>query len=268
MRFAFGKNWQSYSQAALTLERIDQARLDFRRLVNGIDLRGRRFLDIGFGQGLSLIAAMEAGADVLGIDIDKDNLAALEATVHTIGSKQSPEVRIVSILDRSFVDTSRQMFDVVHSWGVLHHTGDMRQAIENACSLVAPEGHFVCSIYNTHWSSPLWKAIKWSYNRSPAVLQHLFIGLLYPLIYISKWLVTLENPRKKERGMDFFHDVVDWVGGYPYEYSTTEEICALMKSLGFDCLHIRPAQVPTGCNQFVFRKQDRVDQPVAPHYKE
>lgn len=255
LRFAFGRNWRSYSENALTPERIREARCAFRELVDGIELHGRRFIDVGFGQGLSLLVAAEMGARATGIDIDKDNMDAIEAVRHAMGRADTPRVEVKSILDDAFVQNNRGKFDIVHSWGVLHHTGDMRRAIENACALVADNGHLICSIYNRHWSSPAWKAVKWSYNRLPAFLQRLVIGLFYPLIYAAKLLVTRKNPKTKQRGMDFFHDVVDWVGGYPYEYATENEICGLVCAYGFKILRVNPAQVPTGCNEFVFQKK-------------
>jgi hypothetical protein len=42
MRFAFGKNWQSFSKEALTPERVKEARQAFRELVNGIHFQGKR----------------------------------------------------------------------------------------------------------------------------------------------------------------------------------------------------------------------------------
>lgn len=256
MRFGFGKNWQSYSRTALTQERMDQARQAFRSLFSGIELQGRSFLDIGFGQGLSLVCAMEMGAKVLGVDIDPDNLEALKSTAREMRSGQVPPTRIASILDPVFVKENQAKggFDVVHSWGVLHHTGDMAQAFDNTCSLVADGGYLVCSIYNRHWSSPVWKAIKYLYNRSPGLLRRLFIAVFYPVIYLAKWLVTGRNPRQKDRGMDFYHDVIDWVGGYPYEYASIQEIQDLVCPKGFECLRVQPARVPTGCNELVFRK--------------
>ena len=258
MRFGFGKNWQSYSSTALTQERIDQARQAFRGLFEGIDLRGRSFLDIGFGQGLSLVCAAERGAEVLGLDIDPDNLAALDATARSMGCSV-PRTRIGSILDPALVQEYRAQggFDVVHSWGVLHHTGHMAQAFDNACSLVRDHGYLVCSIYNRHWSSLPWKAIKYLYNKSPHLAQRLFIGIFYLVIYLAKWLVTGKDPKAKDRGMDFYHDVVDWVGGYPYEYASIQEIQDLVCPKGFECLRVQLARVPTGCNEFVFRKMSK-----------
>lgn len=268
MRFAFGRNWQSYSQNALTSDRIEQARGTFRVLVDGIELRGKRFIDIGFGQGLSLVAALEMGANAVGIDIDKDNVLALQRTQQAMACMRTPEVHVASILDASFVQNNKGGFDIVHSWGVLHHTGNMRQAVENACTLVADDGYFICSIYNKHWSCSFWKTIKWSYNKLPPILQRLLVGLLYPVIYMAKWIVIRRNPKKKERGMDFFHDVVDWVGGYPYEYATHGQIKSMVCEHGFKCLRVRPAQVPTGCNEFVFQKEREWAQPVVAPIKE
>jgi SAM-dependent methyltransferase len=260
MRFAFGQNWRSYSQTALTQDRIAQARNAFHELLDGIDLRDKKFIDIGFGQGLSLILALEMGANASGIDIDNDNVGALKITQQAMEYTQTIEARVASILDAFFVQNHKRSFDIVHSWGVLHHTGDMTRAIENACTLVGDRGYFVCSIYNRHWSSPFWRAIKWFYNKLPTFAQSLIVGLFYPFIWAAKWIVTRENPKKKERGMDFFHDVVDWVGGYPYEYASEKEIRSLVSDKGFECLRVRSAQVPTGCNEFIFQKKDSLSQ--------
>ena len=105
MRFAFGKNWQSYSANALTAQRIEQARHAFGELLTGIDVQQKRFVDIGFGQGLSLVVAAEMGADVLGIDIDADNLEALKTTQQAMGCDKPLRTRIASILDDEFAQS-------------------------------------------------------------------------------------------------------------------------------------------------------------------
>lgn len=255
-QFAFGRNWQQFVEHALTPEKIEQARQAFRQLCVGVTFEGRTFLDIGFGQGLALCLAQEMGAVVLGIDIDDDNVPSLQKTLASFHSSCAPRIRIASILDRAFVEELRRsgQFDIVHSWGVLHHTGDMWQAICNAADLVKPDGCFILSIYNRHWSSPLWRLVKWSYNHAPRVVQRLFIFAFYPIIYLAKFLVTGQNPKRKQRGMDFFYDVVDWIGGYPYEYASAEAIADFVCRLGFDVLRVIPANIPTACNQFVFRK--------------
>lgn len=256
-RFAFGRNWRSFSDTALKPESVAAARSQFAALLEGLPLEGKRFLDIGFGQGLPLIFAQERGALALGIDRDADNARALESTARALGLTAPPPHRIVSILDPALPREYPQGFDVVHSWGVLHHTGDMRASLAAACSLVADGGHFLCAIYNRHWSSPAWTAIKWSYVRLPDWARRVLVGALYPVIYAAKWLVTGRNPREMRRGMDFFHNVVDWVGGYPYEYASVEELKAMVEPLGFTCRRVARPEVPIACNEFVFEKTRR-----------
>lgn len=256
MRFNFGKNWQSFSKTALDDEKINQARNDFQDLFSGIELKDRSFLDIGFGQGLTLNLAQETGANVLGIDVDPDNMDALREISKKFPKHKVPETRIISILDDEFSDSkkSQNKYDIVHSWGVLHHTGKMYEAIKNASDLVGKGGYFVISIYNKHWSSSAWKWIKWSYNISPAIVQNLLIRIFYLIIYFAKLIVTGKDPLNEQRGMDFLHNVVDWIGGYPYEYASRERITKFVNKLGFETLKINPAYVPTGCNEFVFRR--------------
>lgn len=268
--FDFGENWSEFSTQALTAERLDQARADFGRLMADVPLAGRTFLDIGFGQGLGLLNAASTGARVYGCDINPKCAAVLRANLrHFPGLSGPPEVTVGSILDEAVVTHLRAAgppagFDVVQSWGVLHHTGDMCAAIARAASLVAPSGYFVIALYNRHWSSALWRAIKWTYVHSPRWLQRLLVAVFYPVIYLAKWLVVGKSPKQQERGMDFYYDVVDWVGGYPYEYATRDEVVAQVEALGFTLMKLVPARVPTGCNEFVFRCVSGFSAPPSP----
>ena len=60
------------------------------------------------------------------------------------------------------------------------------------------------------------------------------IWIFIPIIFVAKWLVTFKNPFKMKRGMDFMHNVIDWVGGYPYEYASVGEMTARLQKLGFE----------------------------------
>jgi 2-polyprenyl-6-hydroxyphenyl methylase/3-demethylubiquinone-9 3-methyltransferase len=159
---------------------------------------------------------------------------------------------IQTVQNHSFSKAGR--YEIVHSWGVLHHSGAMFQAIKNSAQLVASHGYLILAVYQTHWSSPLWKLIKYIYNRSPAPIQRLLVQMLYPVIYLAKWMVTGKDPKQKNRGMEFYHDVVDWVGGYPYEYSTRAQIISYLKGFGFELVRFYPPSTPTGCMEFVFQR--------------
>jgi 2-polyprenyl-6-hydroxyphenyl methylase/3-demethylubiquinone-9 3-methyltransferase len=133
----------------------------------------------------------------------------------------------------------------------------MWKAIENTCALVRPGGHLVLAIYNRHWSSPYWTAVKRVYVGSPAAVRKALVLGFVPVIYLAKLLVTGRNPLRMTRGMDFYYDVVDWVGGYPYECASRAEIEQFVTARGFVCKRFLAANVPTGCNEFVFARNDR-----------
>jgi 2-polyprenyl-6-hydroxyphenyl methylase/3-demethylubiquinone-9 3-methyltransferase len=166
---------------------------------------------------------------------------------------QNISLQRASVLDSGAMRALQQA-DIVYSWGVLHHTGQMYPAIEAASRLVKPGGLFVIAIYNKHVTSPIWRAIKWFYNRAPKFVRRPMYYLFYAVIYAAKFAATRQNPLKKERGMDFGYDVVDWIGGYPYEFASIDEITGFVTKLGFATERTIPAQVGTGCNEFVFRK--------------
>lgn len=262
-RFDFGQNWKSFSAGALNIGRVKQAREDFQKLNAGIKFRGQNFLDVGFGQGLALLLAEEAGAAVVGNDINPKCVEALKATRRYFPKTSPGQIPLVigSILDQSVIDEIKNrssytdhLFDIVHSWGTLHHTGDMYRAITKTANLVRENGHYIIAIYNKHWTSKTWRKIKRRYSESSPMGQRVMIAVLKPVIWLAKLAVTGKNPSRKDRGMDFHHDVVDWVGGYPYEYATKEEIVDFVSRLGFKTVKVVPAQVFTGCNQFVFQK--------------
>jgi len=259
MQFNFGENWKNFSQNALQVENLEQARNDFLKLVEQLNLKDKTFIDIGFGQGLGLLNATLLGAKTLGCDINPTCNEVLKTNKLKFAQLHNIEIPIVigSILEENTLNEIRnknQFFDIVHSWGVLHHTGNMWKAIDLSIDLVADKGYFIIAIYNRHWSSFGWKIIKWFYNVSPKFMKWLLIKFFYVIIFVAKFLVTFKNPLKKERGMNFYYDVIDWLGGYPYEYATVDEIKNYFEKKGFENIKTIKAQVPTGCNEFIFRK--------------
>jgi 2-polyprenyl-3-methyl-5-hydroxy-6-metoxy-1,4-benzoquinol methylase len=266
-RFEFGKNWSRFLNL-LSEERIRQAETSLREMLEQDDLRGKTFLDIGSGSGLFSLAARRLGARVYSFDFDSDSYACTK----NLREKFFPDdenwtVRQGSVLDREYV-ASLGKFDVVYSWGVLHHTGEMWRALENAALPCKPGGRLFIAIYNDTGNQAVrWKAIKKFYNRLPKFLRKPFavavvapeelksflsyLFLLKPKKYFDVWTKYASN-----RGMSYWHDIIDWVGGYPYEYAAPEEIFEFYKARGFRLTKLKCKNVGLGCNEFVFEKEN------------
>lgn len=252
--FDFGLNWQAFSEKRADALRLNLAVQSLSTLLQRDTLQGVDFLDVGCGSGLFSIAAYLLGATrVIGIDINSQCIAVSERNRDRLAPKAPIIFQKTSALSSESL-SSLGLFGVVYAWGSLHHTGAMWDAIRNVAKQVSPGGRLVLAIYNKHVTSPIWKVIKWTYNRLPNLGQRCMTILFAGIIYVAKFLITRRNPLDKERGMDFWYDVIDWIGGYPYEYATPQEIETFLKTQGYVLRHYVPARVPTGCNEFVFER--------------
>ena len=253
--FSFGENWKDFSSYSLTPERLEQAKRSLVDILGADDIKGKSFIDVGCGSGIFSICASILGAEkVVGIDVDPVCIEVSKRNAERYSPGQSrPEFMRVSILDDDSISRLGK-FDVVYAWGSLHHTGNMWKAIKNSADLVKNGGILWLSIYNKHFTSPIWKNIKQRYNRSSefgkTILVYFFAG-----IFFLESLVSFKNPFEKMRGMDFIHDVVDWVGGYPYEYASPDEVIKRIEGEGFRTKRFVPTSGHTGCNEFVLVKK-------------
>lgn len=248
--FNFGKNWKHYSKNALNQNKLNATIRSIDKLTDN-KIQNSRFLDIGCGSGIFSVAASKAGAkEVVGFDISQESIEASRYNKKRFYPQGNMTFHKKSILNTDINNFGK--FDIVYSWGVLHHTGHMWKAINNSLKLVKANGLFIIAIYNRHWSCPLWKIIKKLYNISPKIIQKIMIGFFYWIIAITKFIVTCKNPFTKRRGMNFYHDVIDWVGGYPYEYASKRQIKKYVQNKGFRLIKFFKSPVPTGCNEYVF----------------
>ena len=262
--YAFGKNWQRYIANHLDPERRRIARESVAEFLDE-DLAGKLFLDIGSGSGLFSLAAYELGAErVISVDVDADSVAATRELRERADAPENWEVREGSILDSQVV-TELEQADVVYSWGVLHHTGDMDLAIRNAASLVKPGGLFAIAIYNRvtgrFLDSQRWWKIKRRYNHSPEVVRWA-MRVWIRMLWVAQMLKRGKNPwtaarEYTERGMAATTDLFDWVGGFPYEYATVDEIVAFCRA-ECEMEELKTVQLPPrdiGLNRFLFRRR-------------
>ncbi len=258
--FSFGKNWLNFLNH-LTDDRIRTAEQSLKDFLNVGGLQGKKFLDIGCGSGLFSYSAHQLGADhVISFDVDPFSVQCCKYMHQKAGNPENWQVLEGSILDPEFAK-SLGTFDIVYSWGVLHHTGSMWEAIKNAAGRVHSGGKFYIALYNKTNGlngSRLWLKFKKFYNFSPTPVKRILEFLYWAMFCIAK-LVRLKNPVAEirnyqlNRGMDFITDMRDWLGGYPYEFATTNEVTDFMKLHfpNFKLINLESSS-GTGNNLFLF----------------
>lgn len=261
-RFGFGENWSAFL-GVLDDERIREAERSLSTFLGVNDLHGKTFLDIGCGSGLFSLSARRLGATVCSFDFDESSVACTqELKRRYFPNDPSWRIDVGSILDRTYVE-SLGSFDVCYSWGVLHHTDSLWQAIYNAQLPVAPGGLLFIAVYNDEGiRSSVWEAVKRSYCRGP-VRRAVLTAVFYTIFFLSGLLIDifrLRNPmrrfaeHRKYRGMSLVHDWKDWLGGYPYEPARPERVERFLDNLGFSLVSLQRPDFGFGNNQFVFRR--------------
>lgn len=264
-RFEFGRNWARFL-AVLDEDRIAAAEHALQQMLRTPRLDGLRFLDIGSGSGLSSLAARRLGAEIHSFDYDPQSVACTaELRRRYFPSDPHWTVEHGSALDVGYLQALGG-FDIVYSWGVLHHTGRMWEALANAAIPVGPGGRLFIAIYNdTGTQSRRWRSIKRMYNGLPAIARTSFAiavtapGELRAMAgailrgRVGEYLKTWTGYRQL-RGMSRWHDILDWVGGYPYEFATPDEIFEFYRCRGFTLVNMKCGGVGLGCNEFVFER--------------
>lgn len=264
-RFAFGENWWRFI-SRLDETRIIEAENSLKHMLEWEGLEGKSFLDIGSGSGLFSLAARRLGAKVYSFDNDPLCVKCTDELKRRFFVDDSDWiVKNGNVLDVEYLKSLGQ-FDIVYSWGVLHHTGEMWRALENVAPLVRAQGKLFISIYNDQGAaSSRWKALKKFYGHSSSPVRLMIVvavGAYWEFLSALYQIAQLKNPlpfkkwrqKKKERGMSVWHDLVDWVGGYPFEVAKPEEVFELYRKRGFALTRLKTCGRGHGCNEYVFSR--------------
>jgi len=263
--FSFGRNWQNFLNS-VNPDRINEAKRSLLEFLGGEKaIKGKTFLDIGCGSGLFSLAAYLLGAKkVMSVDVDKYSVGCARLLAAKNGKPDNWKVVQGSVLDLKFLSTLGK-YDVVYSWGVLHHTGKMYQALDNVFSLANKAGVLYIAIYNRYSSflyinsSEFWWKVKRIYNKSGFWAKKI-IETLYIAYHVIGLIIFRVNPvkyirdYKKSRGMSWKNDVIDWLGGYPYEFATPDEIVNYCGKNGYLCKKM-VFRNGTGCNEYLLVRE-------------
>ena len=266
-RFSFGKNWSKFV-SLVDDTRIATAEDSLRSMLDMTDLSGKTFIDIGSGSGLFSLAARRLGAKVHSFDYDKDSVECTLLLKQKYFEDDSDwTIEHGDVLNHNYM-SGLGRFDIVYSWGVLHHTGAMWLAIENVLNLVcSKECKVNLALYNDQgWKSHGWWLIKALYNALPSGLRvsyaivigvaaKLFVLFKYTLLFRPMTVIRTWKNYKKNRGMSIFHDMIDWVGGFPFEFVGYDLFVRFMEAKGYKLLKGNKAG-SLGCHEFSFHKTD------------
>jgi len=259
MRFEFGRNWHGFVKKNFTQERCDTAKQRILKFIDRADTKGLDFLDIGCGSGLHSLAAWQAGANKIhSFDYDANSVAATTLLWEKAGKPSNWKIERGDALNKDYV-ASLGKWGFVYSWGVLHHTGQMWQAIENAQSTVAPGGQFYIALYSSDAdfqpSKEFWLEVKQKYNRSSALgKERMVYWYIWRFMMQKDWkrakeVIDRAITYKTQRGMDLLADIRDWLGGWPMEYAGDQETVDFLKKFGFSMTNADTGQA---CSEFLF----------------
>jgi 2-polyprenyl-3-methyl-5-hydroxy-6-metoxy-1,4-benzoquinol methylase len=260
--FDFGRNWLSF------IETVDGAGISIARdsllqALSASTLAGRTFLDVGCGSGLFSLAACQLGARVRSFDCDPGSVLATTELRRRFASGGDWVIEHGSILDPQFV-AGLGSFDIVYSWGVLHHTGELWRAMDATARLVTPGGLLYVSVYNDQgFMSKVWRWVKRRYSTSGEVMRAIltaasavYLDRYRPLLALRRLAQRSDDAAAflpRARGMSRKHDLIDWVGGYPFEVARPDEVFTFIHRLGFELRHLKTSGGGHGCNEYVFQ---------------
>lgn len=260
-RFKFGKNWLSFIKT-LNVERINNAENSLKEFLKCESLNNKTFIDIGSGSGMFSLAAKNLGANVFSFDYDGSSVESTQI----LKEKYYPtddnwKVTQGSVLDKDFLN-SLGTYDIVYSWGVLHHTSAMWEAIGNVIPLAKPDGEIFIALYNDQGpTSKKWLKVKQIYNKgfwgklfiSSILITYFFANFIFYSLKQGKSPFKQWKSYKQQRGMSVYHDWHDWLGGLPFEVASNEKVVDFFNERGFYLKKLRTNN-GLGCNQYVFKK--------------
>jgi 2-polyprenyl-3-methyl-5-hydroxy-6-metoxy-1,4-benzoquinol methylase len=180
------------------------------------NIKGKSVLDAGCGTGVAAVCFKLLGAkEVYAIDISDGALK----TAKSLAKKYKVNITFQkeNLLDFKL----KKKFDIIHSYGVLHHTADARMAFDNLCNLLNPGGRFYLALYLKTPLTVFHQAARNILTKFPKSFR----------ITISKVIKALfaKGSKKAKRGFQDEGDVLDWFFVPHRTHHTPKEVSGWFK---------------------------------------
>jgi len=254
IRFNFGKNWKNFLRK-IDDNKINLAMASLNNLL-GYNLKNKSFLDIGSGSGIFSLAARKLNMKVYSIDIDPESIKCTKALKNKYFRHDKDwTIKKISLLSKNFKQKINKNYKYIYCWGVAHHTGNMYQSFKKIISISQTKTKLVLAIYNKQFlKSYLWLKIKYLFNLN-VFFKLLFILFFFPYFFLIRTILHKIKNKKDARGMNNWNDMIDWLGGYPYQFEKPSIIINFFKKNNFKLIKKNLCGDNLGCNEFVFEKQ-------------
>ena len=169
------------------------------------DRNFNRILDAGCGTGVCSLALAERANQVLAVDMSLQSLKTAVELAHKIG-RHNIEFKQASVLDLPFASES---FDLVYSWGVIHHTPSPIRALDELVRVLAPGGLLVLAAYRKTRLTVIHEIARKFCLRLPPLLRKPVVKFVAIPIGIVAQLLGLKELRDDNLSLE--SKIEDWL---------------------------------------------------------
>ena len=200
-------------------------------------VKGKKVLDAGSGSGMVSIAFAVMGASVTGVDITSKCIENGRKRAKAFGV----ECRFVQS-DLTMLDLHED-FDIIYSWGVLHHTADAKASFFRLVEHLRPGGEIIIAVYLRTAFSSFWNFSRVFYQSSPGFAKTAFRRSASVLLngYDAVRKALMKKERYMLRGTSNEELVNDWFGVPHRTFHTYTEVYEWFREKGLDYRLVNPA---------------------------